>query len=311
MVPLPLHCQGGSREVIARHCGIAFQIVSARGHGLGHLSILVAQYGPSVNPPAGHQHRHASHASAVLEKDTVPSAFAVVHDGSLCHPAAKSAKGALKDYLFLIRAVNAVCAVAHLSAYASRGPRNHQQIVLASVLDHAAAFQEASFCGVALECLSPAAGHHALHVGRQFYDVSRAVADIDAAVIVKEECGIVEVGQARVDCPRSLGLFCRHDVGVGVHVVVCGEEGIEPAIVIAERGGPLSASVGGAALHLVSRRVCKLVKEVAHRFPAGEVLGAHDGCAGHQVHGGGNHIIGVAHANDVGVGAVCPHHGVS
>ena len=79
---------------------------------------------------------------------------------------------------------------------------------------------------------------------------------------------------------------------------------------ILQRGGPLSATVDSTLLQVVLRRIGETVKDIADGLPVLQVLRGHHGCARHQVHGGAYEIEGVAHADHVGIGNVCPQHGI-
>ena len=75
---------------------------------------------------------------------------------------------------------------------------------------------------------------------------------------------------------------------------------------ILQRRSPLTASVGRALLQVVLGRVGQLVEDVTDGLPVFQILGTHNRSTGHEVHGGAHHIIGITHADDIGIGHIGP-----
>ena len=138
VVPLPLQAKAVAGEIVAHDDARRGFAVQHRAHHVGHASLLVAQHWPSVDPAAGHQREQTPHTAPVLEDDAIPVAVLRVDDGALSD-VALTGEVALEDDLFLIGTMNVVGPVAHLAAMApwGVGVRNHEQVVLAVVLDHA------------------------------------------------------------------------------------------------------------------------------------------------------------------------------
>ena len=121
----------------------------------GHQAFLVAQHGPSVNPTAGHQCEHTSHTTTVLENNAIPVAILAIHNGALSHMG-ETTKGTLQNDFLFIRATDVVGTIANLTTITSwNAPylRDHQQIVMTFVFQHATSLQDASLVGLALEQL--------------------------------------------------------------------------------------------------------------------------------------------------------------
>ena len=128
-----------------------------------------------------------------------------------------------------------VSTIAHLTTMLAGGVDvgDHEQIILAVVLDDARALQEALFIFLALENLLVGALDDIREVGLEFHHLARAVDDIHTTVVVEEQRAIVEVAHARDDGPGTLGLLGREDIGVAHATLFVGsEEGIELTIVV-------------------------------------------------------------------------------
>ena len=118
--------------------------------------------------------------------------------------------------------------------------RNHQQIVLAVVLDHTGALEQSFLILLALEDLHVGALDDIREVGLEFHQLSRTVDDIDAPrrlvltiVFIEEQGAVVEVSHPRHNRPRSLSLLCREDVGVAHRPLLVGsQEGIEAPVMV-------------------------------------------------------------------------------
>ena len=109
-------------------------------HGVGHLPVLIAQHGPTVDPATRHDGEHTAHTTAVLEDDAVPIAILCVDDGTLSL-VAEATKLALENDLLFPRTMDVVGTIAHLTTVLAGGVDvgDHEQIILAVVLDDARA----------------------------------------------------------------------------------------------------------------------------------------------------------------------------
>ena len=137
-------------------------------------------------------------------------------------------------------------------------------------------------------------------------DVSASEEHIHPAIIIKEERCIMIGWQTAVKSPPLGRIVCTEHHG-HVWVIVGNEQGPEGSLVVTERCGPLPTSVHRTFLEVVSRCVSDFIKEIGDGFPMRQVTTPHDRPSRKQMHGGGNQIVIVTHANDVGVRSICPH----
>ena len=304
VVPLIVFCDD---SVVGLLVAVALAIYR---HGEGDASIAVgAEHGPAVYPRAGFEGEHTPHPATVLEHHAPPLAVLAIDDGALACQG-EAAEVALEDDLGVVGAFDVLAAVGDFFA-SGAGPGDAEEVVHAVVLDHTAALVESLRTAIELEGLADASGLFGGEVGSEFdqLDVATAGEDIDAVIVVEEEGGVVVGGQTAVERPALGGVVGAEDHRL-VGVVVGHEECPEGAFVVAERGGPLAAPIDGALLQVVARGVLDAVEEVGDGLPVHEVGGAHDGRTGEHVHGGGDEVVVVAHADDVGVGTVGPDEGV-
>ena len=181
------------------------------------------------------------------------------------------------------------------------------------MLNHTRTLKQSGLVGFALKNLSVGAFNHIREVLLQLHHLACTIYYVHAIVIVEEQRAVVEVAHARYNLPWALGLVGSKNIGIAHGTTLVGsQQGIELTLVVFERCGPLSASVNGTLgrREVVLGRVGQLVEDVTHGLPVLQVFRLHDGCARHQVHGGGYQIEGIAHADDVGVGYIGPQHGV-
>ena len=235
VVPLPLQAEFLIGKIVTADnmfLGLAVDQCTDTG---GHQAFLVAQHRPSVNPPAGHQHRHTAYAPTVLEDDAVPVAILTIYDGALSHMG-ESTKGTLQDDALLVRAADIVGTIAHLTTVtAGNAPhlRNHQQVVVTLVLQHPAAFQDSRLVSLALEQLMVRTLDDIRQVGLQLHHLAGAVDDIHAVVVIEEQGAVVEMAHARQEGPLALCLLGSEDIGVAHRSCLVGsQERIETTIVI-------------------------------------------------------------------------------
>ena len=219
VVPLPVQAQLRGVECVGAYntANIVFIGInrSVGTQGSRHLTILVAQLGPSVNPADRRDGEHAAHAVAVLEHDAVPVALLGIDDGALCQ-IAKSAEVRLQNSVLLPGAVQVLRAVAHLAAMtAGRIDMRYELcVVSAVVLDDTCALQQSALVGLTLEVVTQRALDDAFQVACQLAHLACTEEDIRCAVVVEEQRGIVEVTQARVNGPRTFGLRCGEYIGI-------------------------------------------------------------------------------------------------
>ena len=191
------------------------------------------------------------------------------------------------------------------------GVGDHEEVVFAVFLDDARTFKEAFLVFLALEDVHVSALDDVGEIGLKFHQFARAVDDEHTAVVVEEQRTVVEVAHTGDEFPRTFGLLGGENIGVAHSTLFIGsQEGIDLAVVIFQRGGPLSATVGGSLLQVVLRRIGETLEDVAYGLPILQVLRGHHGSTRHEVHSGGNEIERVAHTDHVWIGNVCPKHGV-
>ena len=313
VVPLPVQAQLSSGEVVTADDVALWLSRLHHTHTVGNTAFLIAQQGPSVNPTAGHQRGNTAHTATVLEDNGIPVAILTVDNGTLSD-IGETAKVGFQDDVLLIRSTDVVGTVADLTAVTTRDTpylRDHQQVIAPLVLQHATALQNARFVSLTLEQLVVGALDDVGEVLFQFHHLTRTIDHIYPVIIVEEQRAVVEVAHARQQRPRSLSALSRIDIGIThrTRLVRC-QKGIETSVMILQRRGPLSASVGCSLTQVVLRRVGQAVEDVADGLPILQVTRAHDGRTRHEVHRGADHIIRIAYAYDVRVGHISPQHGI-
>ena len=203
--------------------------------------------------------------------------------------------------------------VAHLTTMAPWGidVGDHQQVVLATVLDHAGALEQSCLVGLALEDLLVGAFDDIGEIGLQFHHLARAIDDVHTVVVVEEERAVMEVAHAGDNLPRAFSLIGGEDIGIAHGTLLVGsQQSVELTLVVLQRGGPLSASIGCAFEQVVLWRIRQTVEDIAYGLPVLQILGGHDRGARHEVHGGGYEVEGVAYTDHVWIGYISPEHGV-
>ena len=197
MVPLPVQTEFGIREIITLHDGCLGFATLQRTHGQRHLSVLVTNQRPPVNPTTGRECKHSAYTTAILEDDTIPVAVLRIHNRTLSY-IAKGTELTLQDDVLLVRTVNIVCTVAYLSTMPSRtvGLRDHHQVVLPVMLDHTRALQESVLISLTLEDMLVGAFNDIREIGFQLHHLARAIDHIHPVVIVEEQGAVVEMAHS-------------------------------------------------------------------------------------------------------------------
>lgn len=172
------------------------------------------------------------------------------------------------------------------------------------MLERLTAFEQALFVGVALENLQvEPARLHVAEVTLQLTQLTRAVEQVDLAVVVKQQGGIMEVGRTGHECPRTRRVL-RAVYVAPVGFVVGREPDVEQSVVVTDARRPLSASVDGTLQQVIAWQVGQLLEDIADGLPVDEVLRPHHRAARHEVHRRADEVVVVAHANHRGVGHV-------
>ena len=326
MVPLPVQAELLSREVIGQDYSCSIILVGGEvpigTHSRRHFTVLVAQHGPAVNPADGRDGEHTAHTATVLEHDAVPVALLGVDDSTLSQ-IREATELTLQDDVLLPRAVQVLCAVAHLTAMLAGAVRLADELGIVSsvVLHDAGSLQQAALIGLTLEVVAQRTFDDTLQVACQLAHLARSEEHVGRAVVVEEQRSVVEVAQTRVDGPRAFSLLGGEDVCVA-HLagLVGSQQRPELTVVILQRRSPLAAAIDGTdALALlllegqrerqvVLRRVRQLIEDIAHGLPVLQILRRHHRGAGHQVHGRTDKIECIADADNVGIGHVGPQH---
>ena len=307
MIPLPLQVKLRTREIITIHHSLAIVAQHRLGHRERHISIRIPKHRPSIFPSAWLQGEHSSHSPSVLEDDAIPFAIRSIDNGTLSDTAIASELG-LQDDLLLISSPDMIGTITDFTARMSPRPRNHQEVVLAIMLDHARTLQQVFLLGISLKEATMATFHHCRQVGIELHHLSCGIDDIRLVIIIKEERGIVEVRQTAMDSPHSLDVVSRADIGFATRMVIWCKERIKFASMILQGSSPLTSTIDRAILHFILRRVGQLREDIVDDFPVHQILRLHDRSAWHQVHRGTHHIEIVAHTDDIWVGNVRPSH---
>ena len=80
--------------------------------------------------------------------------------------------------------------------------------------------------------------------------------------------------------------------------------------VVFEGGGPHAPAVDIAAIHALVGGFAEDIVHIGAVLPVHHVMGAQDLSAGEHVHGGGDHVIGIPHADDIRVGVIGVNDGI-
>ena len=177
--------------------------------------------------------RHAAHASSVLEEHSIPVALRVIEYCSLGHSVFKASERSLEDDLLLVRTFDIVSAVAYLSADSASWPGNHQQIVPAVFLDHAASLEKIILLTVTLEKFRVKASvQYACKVRLELSYLPCAVNHVCLAVIIKEEGCIVKMRYHGMELPFSARVFSCIYITF-IRLVIRGEISVESAVMVA------------------------------------------------------------------------------
>ena len=121
----------------------------------------------------------------------------------------------------------------------------------------------------------------------------------------------MEVAHPRHQVPGTLSLLCREDIGVAHRPGLVGShQRIELALMILQRGGPLTTSIDRTLQQVVLGRVRQSVEDIADGLPVFQVLRGHHRGTRHQVHRCRHQIERVTHADHVRVRHIRPQHRV-
>ena len=252
MIPLPLQVKLRTREIITIHHSLAVVAQHRLGHRERHISIRIPKHRPSIFPSAWLQGEHSSHSPSVLEDDAIPFAIRSIDNGTLSDTAIASELG-LQDDLLLISSPDMIGTITDFTARMSPRPRNHQEVVLAIMLDHARTLQQVFLLGISLKEATMATFHHCRQVGIELHHLSCGIDDIRLVIIIKEERGIVEVRQTAMDSPLSLDVVSRADIGFPPRMVIWCKERIKFASMILQGSSPLTSTIDRAILHFILR----------------------------------------------------------
>ena len=225
MVPLPVQAQFLAREVITFHDSRLGHTTSIRTHHLRHLSILIAQLWPTVNPANGTQRQHTTNATTILEHDTIPVALRGIHDGTLCQ-IREATEVRLQHSILLPGAIQVLGAIAHLTTMTARGidMRDKQSIISTIVLDDTCTLQQSTLIGLTLEIMTQRTFHNTFQVACQLTHLACSEENIWCAILVKEQGGIMKMAQTGMDSPRTLRLLCRKDIRVAHRAWLIGSQ---------------------------------------------------------------------------------------
>ncbi|OPZ94873.1 MAG: hypothetical protein BWY72_02289 [Bacteroidetes bacterium ADurb.Bin416] len=278
--------------------------------GQGYVAVFITEHGPTVFPTYRHEQRHPAHAVSVLKDEAVPVALGIVDDAALT-AVGEAGKVVFQNDFFLVGTGNLIGSVADLSTGLVAGPGDHQQVILALVLDDLTAFQQAVLLGIPFK-------QHRIYTTRfdirevalQFPELTGAVKHVYASVVVKKQGGIVKMLGAGNQFPSSIfGVLGPVDEGTK-RLIVGGKQHVEITIVETDGGSPLAPAVDRTIKQLIFVVIGDAVEYIAGDTPVNQVFGCHDGSAWHQMHGGADQVIVLPAAGDGHVGHVGPHYGI-
>ena len=155
------------------------------------------------------------------------------------------------------------------------------------MFDDTRTLQQACLIGLTLEDTLVGALYDITQILLQLHHLTCAIDDINAIIVIKEQRAIVEMTHARDNGPRSFSLWSREDISIAHRTLLVGsQQSIEPAVMIFQRGGPLSTSVHRTFQQVILGGVGQLIEDIAHGLPVLQILRGHNRCARHQVHRG-------------------------
>ena len=208
VVPLPVDIHLVGVKLVARHNLSSIISRNRFTHHSGNLSILIAEHRPSVLPCARHESEDASASATILENHSIPVALTVINDCSL-GSVWESTKRRFQYHLLLVWTLDIVGTIYQLAAGLVARPRNHDEIILAVVLDDTATFKKSVLFGITLKHFSAQSAFlHSTQVGKQLLHLSCAIKHVCPTVVIEEERGIVEMGNTMGESPslaRVLG----------------------------------------------------------------------------------------------------------
>ena len=214
------------------------------------------------------------------------------------------------EHARLVRAEEAARAAYHLHPVIPLG-RVEDVVPAIALVGMAALGVETAALGGAQHHLALVARRHhlgALVVQARHSYLVNAVRNVLLAVVVDEQAWVVKLLLERVHGVRPLGLAAlEHHEAVGLEVYA----DVEPPVVVAHGWRPAGPAVGRfLPFHAVRGQEGEAVVGVAYHFPVHQVLGVAHGYARHTGERGTDHVVIVAHADDVGVGIVRADDGV-
>ena len=238
-------------------------------HHIRHLAIFVAQLWPTVNPTDRRQRQHTPYATTILEHDTIPVAFLSINDRSLCQ-IGETTEITLQNGILLPRTLQVLCAVTHLAAMTPRGKHmaDEQGIICTIMLDDARTLKETALVGFTLEIMAVTAFYDTLQIACQLTHLACTEEDVGRTIVIEEQGSIVEMTQTRVDSPGTFSLISSKDIGIAHSAGLVGsQQRPELAIMIFQRGSPLSTSVDSTLLEIVLGGIRQFVKHVTYCLP--------------------------------------------
>ena len=327
VVPSPLHTQGEIREgIVRRQVGngmtlphIRLLVELGRRGGVAHVPAILAEGGPSVLTPGdGFEVRHAAYGSGILEEHRPPLARLGFHEGTLVDML--SGKDTAVGIVVRL-GLHTLLVLTHGSlrtedglATLSTSVGGIDVVVVADVV-HVASLQTAVGTGDDLR-----AAYLLQRLGIELVDpnVIDTTGYVEVAValltVVEEPAGIVVVLVHVLHVPLALGVDSRQQdvLAFVLPVLAVGDEvDIELAIMIVQGGGPLSLGIVVLTVQqVVVVIVVDLLQGIGTVLPVHEVLTLEQRAAREDVEGGADHIVGVTHADDIGVGEVTVEDGV-
>ena len=268
-------------------------------------------HGPAIYPAEGHHHRDASHRAVILEEQQRPGAIVQLYRATLGHTGEAAIQIKLHEFATLESIRQTVGTVAAHGAHAALSPMDVEQVVPAVMLDEMAALPAEHDV---LAVLKDDAVKAAFFLGGEIVgqlcqaDGTVAVGHVDTAIIIKEQAGVVPEAVHLLTEPGALGII--RGIVVGMLGVVGGKHHMELRSVVLKGGGPHAPGVDVAAVHALMGGFAEDVIDIGAVLPVHHVVGAQELSAGEHVHGGGNHVIGIPHADNVRVGIIGINDGV-
>ena len=123
---------------------------------------------------------------------------------------------------------------------------------------------------------------------------------VDPPIVIKKQGGIVKESAHLQPLPWPGGVFGL--VQQRFAGVVAGKRQIKDPVAETQGRRPHALPVDLLpALQAVGRAVLQPVEDMAYKLPVDQIPGAENVPAGHEVHGGAGHVVGVSHPDDVRV----------